>query len=113
MQSQAIIDLDHLEKYIAGDASLRDEVLELYCERVAYLGEQLETAQTDDAWKNTVHAIKGAARGIGVWALGDLCQDAEALLGPANADKRGAIAAAIQREIKASAAEAQSLRGAE
>lgn len=110
MQPQAVIDLDHLEKYVAGDDALRDEILELYVERASYLGEQLEAAQTDEAWKDAAHALKGAARGVGAWALGDLCQEAEKLAGAQTIERRAAALADIRREIKAAAAHAHALK---
>ena len=110
MQPQAVIDVDHLEKYVNGDDELRDEVLELYVERASYLGGRLEAAQTDEAWKDAAHALKGTARGVGAWALGDLCQDAEKLLSAQNAERRAAIIIEIRREINAAAAHAQALK---
>lgn len=80
---QNVIDLEHLDKYVAGDIALRDEILTMFAERAASLNADLNTAQTDDERKLTLHTLKGGARGVGAWALGDLCEKAERLSGMA------------------------------
>lgn len=81
MTENPIIDLDHLEKYIVGDIALRDEILTIFAEQTELLLARFDVTASDEEWKNTAHAFKGASRGIGAWALGDLCQDAEGLIG--------------------------------
>ena len=80
------IDTEHLEKYVAGDTSLRDEILTIFQEQIATLREKLNNDADDEQWFDTLHALKGASRGVGAWHVGDLCEKAEALVGD-GADK--------------------------
>ncbi len=77
----AAIDLDHLEKYVAGDRALRDEVLGIFEQQAEMWTRMLDPRAPDDSWKDAAHALKGAARGVGAWEVGDLCEQAEALIG--------------------------------
>ena len=86
-----MIDFNHLEKYVAGDDSLRDEILEIFSDQVALLLDQFDVFQPDEAWKNTAHTLKGASRGVGAWKLGEICEQAETLVG-ASAGKHEARA---------------------
>lgn len=87
MSTQNLIDLVHLEKYVAGDNALRDEILTLFAERALEMSATLKTPQTDKERKLTLHTLKGGARGVGAWALGDLCERAERLAGQADGDE--------------------------
>lgn len=71
------IDLDHLEKYVTGDIALRDEILSIFIDQVTLLLEQFDVNSDDDAWENTAHSLKGAARGVGAFELGNLGEEAE------------------------------------
>lgn len=112
MTEAALIDLDHLEKYVAGDDALRDEILTIFEDQVENWIRLLNPHQTDEVWCEAAHALKGASRGIGAWQAGDLCEKAEALVGP---DKRDPIMrAALLKELRANLAaiveEAKALR---
>ena len=81
MTAANAIDFNHLDKYVLGDEGLRDEVLGIFIEQLDRLLESLDPGKDDFAWKNTAHTLKGAARGVGAWDVGDLCQEAELLIG--------------------------------
>ncbi|MEM9014810.1 MAG: Hpt domain-containing protein [Pseudomonadota bacterium] len=85
------IDLDHLDLYVAGDKALLDEILSIFEDQAAELVEKLDPSLPDEEWRDTVHKLKGSARGLGAWALGDLCENAENLAADANGNlhKRG------------------------
>ena len=53
-----------------------DEVLELFREQSAIWGAMLTPA--NDGWRDGVHTLKGAARGVGAFQLGDACEACEA-----------------------------------
>ncbi|MHA7873477.1 MAG: Hpt domain-containing protein [Hyphococcus sp.] len=112
MTAQSPIDLVHLEKYVFGDDALRDEILEIFDDQAAALSAQLSGAQNDEVWRNAAHALKGASRGIGAWALGDLCEQAEALTGPSSGkrERRAALLVAIKRQIMTIIAESERIR---
>jgi HPt (histidine-containing phosphotransfer) domain-containing protein len=74
------IDLDHLARYTGGDKALNAEILKLFDGQVTEMVGQLRTIlQARDAkrWKEVTHTIKGAARGVGAFAMGDAAAAAE------------------------------------
>ncbi|GJL94761.1 MAG: hypothetical protein DHS20C05_11660 [Hyphococcus sp.] len=103
MDNAPLIDTDHLDKYVMGDTSLRDEVLTIFNDQAVVLEQQFSDAQSDEDWTEAAHALKGASRGIGAWALGDLCDDAESLIGVISdkTEKRAALLKKISDQIKA------------
>ncbi len=107
-----MIDLDHLEKYVAGDIGLRDEILVIFSEQAEMLSEKFTVEATDECWRNVAHGLKGASRGVGSWALGDLCEEAEAMIGDlaGKAELRAAIIVSIRQNIAAALDEVRRLR---
>ena len=69
------MDFGYLESIAAGDRGVVAEVLALYCEQAALW--QARLAGPDADWRDVVHTIKGASRGVGAAALGDVCERAE------------------------------------
>jgi HPt (histidine-containing phosphotransfer) domain-containing protein len=70
----AVIDMEHLARYTGGDARLDAEILHLFDAQAIGLVDRLrEILATGDAksWKEVTHTIKGAARGVGAFALAD------------------------------------------
>jgi HPt (histidine-containing phosphotransfer) domain-containing protein len=76
----AIIDMDHLARYTGGDATLNAEILRLFeaqtNELVAKLRAILD-ARDAKSWKEVTHTIKGAARGVGAFALAEAAANCE------------------------------------
>lgn len=107
-----VIDLEHLERYICGDAGLRAEVLAIFDEQAAMLIGQLDPCQDDTSWYDGLHALKGASRGVGAWAVGDLCEQGEALVAgaPEKVSKRRVLLAELAENLNAALAEARGLR---
>lgn len=81
MLQSALIDLDHLDRYVGGDRLLRDEILGIFEEQAASCARLLDPAADDVVWRDMAHALKGASRGVGAWTVGDICADAEMLVG--------------------------------
>lgn len=75
------VDFGYLEGFAAGDGQVIDEVLALFREQAAMWSAMLDPAS--EGWRDAVHTIKGASRGIGAFALGDVCQTCE-IEGPGN-----------------------------
>ncbi len=73
---KGVVDFAYLEGYAAHDPTVIDEVLALFREQAALWSRLLDPAS--DGWRDAVHTIKGAARGVGALALGDVCEDCEA-----------------------------------
>ncbi|MDP3175534.1 MAG: Hpt domain-containing protein [Phenylobacterium sp.] len=69
------VDFAYLESFAAGDAQVVDEVLALFREQAAIWSSMLNPAS--EGWRDAVHTVKGAARGVGAFALGDACEAAE------------------------------------
>lgn len=72
---KGVVDFAYLEGFAAGDETVVDEVLELFREQSAIWGAMLTPA--NDGWRDGVHTLKGAARGVGAFQLGDACQACE------------------------------------
>ena len=70
------VDFGYLEDFAAGDGRVIDEVLALFREQAALWARML--APDDPSWRDAVHTIKGAARGVGAFGLGEACAWAEA-----------------------------------
>ncbi len=70
------VDFAYLEGFAAGDATVIDEVLALFREQAEIWSALLDPA--GEGWRDAVHTIKGAARGVGAFALGEACAWAEA-----------------------------------
>lgn len=72
--SSAVIDLEHLARYTGGDRAINAEVMRLFDaqanELVARLNGILE-ARDAKSWKEVTHTLKGAARGIGAFSMGE------------------------------------------
>ena len=78
--ASAAVDLAHLDRYTGGDAALNAEVLRLFDNQASELVERLQSileARDTNSWKAVTHTLKGAARGIGAFGLGDAAAAAE------------------------------------
>lgn len=70
------VDFGYLERFALNDAKVIEEVLGLFREQAAIWAPMLDASA--EGWQDAVHTIKGAARGVGAFALGDACERAEA-----------------------------------
>jgi HPt (histidine-containing phosphotransfer) domain-containing protein len=90
---KGVVDFAYLEQFAAGDDVVIDEVLALFREQSAIWGAMLNAG--NEGWRDGVHTLKGAARGVGAFQLGDACQACEAA-GAATLDQvRDALDAAL------------------
>lgn len=69
------VDFAYLEDYMAGDLQIVREVLGLFMTQAE--GWRAALDEPAGGWRELVHTIKGAARGIGARTLGDTCDRAE------------------------------------
>jgi HPt (histidine-containing phosphotransfer) domain-containing protein len=99
---QPAVDLAQLARYTGGDRELNVEVLRLFEAQARILLENLRDALHErDArtWTRAAHGLKGAARGIGAFALAD----AAAFLEPNDLSvEAAAIADLASLEVRAS-----------
>lgn len=70
------VDFEYLESFMAGDMQIVTEVLSLFQGQAEGWQARLEVPAAAD-WRDLAHTIKGAARGIGAVALGDVADRAE------------------------------------
>ncbi|HWU12957.1 MAG TPA: Hpt domain-containing protein [Caulobacter sp.] len=70
------VDFAYLEGFAMNDSTVIDEVLALFREQAALWTPMLD--KSHPGWMDAVHTVKGAARGVGAFALGDVCAQAEA-----------------------------------
>ena len=80
------VDLAHLDRYTGGDRKINEEILGLFENHCREMLQRLEEIATDPGaaktWRETMHTLKGAARGIGAFPLADAAAEAEkAVLG--------------------------------
>ena len=88
--AEAPVDLDHLARYTGGDRALNTEILSLFNGQLHDMVGQLLTVleQRDTRkWREMTHTIKGAARGVGAFAMGDAAAAAEPI-DPATSQER-------------------------
>ncbi len=90
---KGVVDFAYLEGFAAGEDDVIDEVLALFREQSQIWGPMLEPSH--EGWRDAVHTIKGAARGVGAFQLGDVCQACEAAGPGALTGVRDALDAAL------------------
>ena len=76
------LDRAHFEMMTAGDCALQSEVADLFRGQVREWRDAL--SQPGAGWADTLHKLKGSARGIGLAQLAEACEAAERA-GPAQA----------------------------
>ena len=69
------VDFEYLEGFAAGDVTVIEEVLELFRQQAALWSGMLDPSF--EGWRDAVHTIKGAARGVGAFAVGEAAAAAE------------------------------------
>ncbi|WIY51669.1 Hpt domain-containing protein [Devosia sp. YIM 151766] len=74
------IDLVHLARQCLGDENLELEILRLFDATLLTYFERLKLATSFDDLAIHLHAIKGAAAGVGAWAVADLAKALESEL---------------------------------
>jgi HPt (histidine-containing phosphotransfer) domain-containing protein len=74
------VDLVHLARYTGGDMALNAEILGLFLNQTTQLIGQLHGALEEHdqkTWREILHSLKGAARGIGAFGMADAAAAAE------------------------------------
>jgi len=90
------IDLEHLAKYTGGEKDLNGEILRLFDDQIASMVIELNglvASQNSKRWREIAHTIKGAARGVGAFEMGEAAAKAE----PVNPADGAEAQAAIQK----------------
>ena len=82
MSRDAIVDLEHLARYTGGDRAINAEVMRLFDVQATELVGRLHAildARDAKSWTEVTHTLKGAARGIGAFGMGDAAAYCEPL----------------------------------
>jgi HPt (histidine-containing phosphotransfer) domain-containing protein len=101
-KTSGTVDFDYLEGFAAGDRQVVAEVLRLFLQQAELWAGSLDAA--NPGWPDLVHTIKGAARGVGAHALGDVCERTEA-------EGAGGLPA-VRAALKAAVADVEAYLGA-
>lgn len=73
--AEEAVDFGYLEGFTAGDMQVVTEVLDLFRQQADLW--QVKLDDPGDGWRDLAHTIKGAAKGIGANALGEVADRAE------------------------------------
>lgn len=98
---QAPIDLSHLARYTGGEKALNAEILKLFDGQITEMVGQLHTvlrARDAKRWREITHTIKGAARGVGAFAMGEAAAAAEPVDPLTGGDKAEDAVRRLQQE---------------
>ena len=96
------IDLEHLARYTGGEKSLNAEILRLFDDQVAAMVTELNAllaSRDSRRWREVTHTIKGAARGVGAFGMGEAAAKAEPV-NPADAPQAQAAIQKLEREAQ-------------
>jgi HPt (histidine-containing phosphotransfer) domain-containing protein len=95
------IDIAHLRRMTLGDAALEREVLTMFATQASRLVEALATRPADDG--ALAHTLKGSARAVGAFAVGDAAARLETVIG-SGSDRSEALSELDDAVIQARAA---------
>jgi HPt (histidine-containing phosphotransfer) domain-containing protein len=103
MPADAAVDLEHLDKYTGGNFALNREILQLFDNQCQEMLAKLENIAGGDrdpkSWREITHSLKGAARGVGAFALADAAAQAEKV----GSDRLAAIEAIQEMKARSQA----------
>ena len=96
MSASAVVDLEHLARYTGGDKAINAEVMRLFDSQASELVVRLNAileARDAKSWKEVAHTLKGAARGIGAFEMGEAAAHCEQIDPADRANAAHAVAA--------------------
>jgi HPt (histidine-containing phosphotransfer) domain-containing protein len=90
--SDVVAPIDHayLSRFTLGNTALEREVLALFAEHAPTYLLHLMAAETERAWYEAAHTLKGSARAVGAWQVAAEAEHAEAIMGSPGATERAA-----------------------
>jgi HPt (histidine-containing phosphotransfer) domain-containing protein len=75
--SVPVLDLVHLSRQTLGDGALESELLRLFANQARQIAQRIEEERLpgDGAWRaDLAHRLKGSARAVGAFALGEAAE---------------------------------------
>jgi HPt (histidine-containing phosphotransfer) domain-containing protein len=79
MLESRIFDQAHFGHMTADDVDLQRELIVLFRQQSVLWRRLLIPDAPTHTWRDAAHTVKGSARGLGLWALADACENAEQL----------------------------------
>ena len=98
----AAIDLEHLARYTGGERGINSEILRLFDDQVTGMVAELNAllaSRDNKRWREITHTIKGAARGVGAFSMGEAAAKAEPV-DPANGAEAQAAIQKLEQEAQ-------------
>lgn len=74
-----VFDQGHFAMMTADDRSLQVELIHLFRQQAVLWRRLLIPDAPTHTWRDAAHTVKGTARGLGLWALAEACENAETL----------------------------------
>lgn len=96
------IDLEHLARYTGGEKGLNGEILRLFDGQITSMVAELNgllASRDTKRWREIAHTIKGAARGVGAFGMGEAAAKAEPV-NPADSAEAKAAIQKLEREAQ-------------
>ena len=96
------IDLEHLARYTGGEKDLNGEILRLFDDQITGMVAELNAilaSRDTKRWREIAHTIKGAARGVGAFGMGEAAAKAEPV-NPADSAEAQAAIRKLEREAQ-------------
>jgi HPt (histidine-containing phosphotransfer) domain-containing protein len=96
------IDLEHLARYTGGEKGLNGEILRLFDGQITSMVAELNgllASRDSKRWREIAHTIKGAARGVGAFEMGEAAARAEPV-DPADSAQATAAIQKLEREAE-------------
>lgn len=104
MSESLPIDLSHLARYTGGEPALNREILRLFQKQLDEMVETLKSVlerRDGKGWREITHTIKGSARGVGAFPVGEAAAAAEPVDPLLQHDKAQAAIENLRREGEA------------
>ena len=76
------VDLDHLHRQTMGDRQLQREVMSIFIRHSAEQIARMKTAESVEERREAAHALVGAAKGVGAFAVAAIAGENEKARGP-------------------------------
>lgn len=89
-------DRAYFDMMTGADTALQVEIVGLFREQAELWRRQLIPDAPTQVWRDAAHTVKGSARGLGLFALGEVCADLEALA-KGGAVEGGLVTRALER----------------
>lgn len=99
VQAPRPIDLVHLSKFTLGNRELEAELLGLFKSQSYIYLDRMKLAETEEEWVRAAHSLKGSARAVGAWIVGEVAERAEQTTCDAGSE-RHALVSDVRREVE-------------